>query len=138
MSRFRAPCDFFRYVPDDKHCHPRFRVKARFTLLLGTFCAVLCWIRLGELARLARLRREVFVAILVWSWQSIWPRLSGSASAPVIWEKFRQISPLMQFSVYMEGVAKSLDQRMARRSPRYRHFNDEANLLAAAIGFRYW
>ena len=113
-----------------------FVVKARFTLLLGTFCAVLAGYGLEELVRLSRLRREVFLAILALVMTVNLVAIVGiSQRASRLGDKFRQISPLMQFSGYMEGVAKSLDQRMRPGDHLViDNFNDEANLLAAAIG----
>jgi 4-amino-4-deoxy-L-arabinose transferase-like glycosyltransferase len=109
---------------------------ARYTLTLGTFCAVLAGYGLVELGNRLRLRRQAVVALLsaVMAVNLALIVVISKCSSHFE-DKFRQVSPLMLFSVHLEGVAQTLHQRM---QPGDRlvidNFNDEGNLLAAAIG----
>jgi 4-amino-4-deoxy-L-arabinose transferase-like glycosyltransferase len=110
---------------------------ARYTLLLGTLCTVLAGYGLAELGeRVFGARRgrvlAVLTAVLVANLALI---VSLSEYHGSFEDKFRSISPLMQFPVHVEEVANIL---LPKLKPADRvlidNYNDETNILGIAIG----
>jgi 4-amino-4-deoxy-L-arabinose transferase-like glycosyltransferase len=110
---------------------------ARYTLMLGTFCAALSGyglVKLGEkVFGTGRARAlAVLTAILVINLALI----TGLSEYPSHFEdKFRSVSPLMQFPVHVEEVGKVL---LPKIQPADRvlidNYNDESNMLGIVIG----
>jgi 4-amino-4-deoxy-L-arabinose transferase-like glycosyltransferase len=110
---------------------------ARYTLTLGTLCAVLAGYGLAELGqRLSAPRRApalaVLTALLAANLAFIVVLSDYPSSAE---DKFRSVSPLMQFPVHVEEIGKVLLPRM---QPADRvlidNYNNEPNMLGIAIG----
>jgi hypothetical protein len=111
---------------------------ARYTLMLGTFCAVLSGYGLVELRRtLVRSgRNDVLAAILVVVLVANLGLIIGLSKYHGPFEdKFRSVSPLMQFPLHVEEVGKFLLPQM-RPTDRVLvdSYNDESNLLGIVIG----
>jgi hypothetical protein len=111
---------------------------ARYTLMLGTFCAVLSGYGLVELRRsLFRPGRDGLLAsTLVFVLAANLGLVTGlSEHSGRFEDKFRSVSPLMQFPTHIEEVGNFLRPQM---QPKDRvlidNYNDEANLIAIAIG----
>jgi 4-amino-4-deoxy-L-arabinose transferase-like glycosyltransferase len=110
---------------------------ARYTLMLGTLCAVLTGYGLAEVGqRFFGPRRgrvlAILAAVLVANLALI---VSLSEYHGSFEDKFRSISPLMQFPVHVEEVANIL---LPKLKPADRvlidNYNDETNILGIAIG----
>jgi hypothetical protein len=111
---------------------------ARYTLMLGTLCAVLSGYGIVELRRsLFRPGRDgVLASILVFVLAANLGFVTCLSEYPGRFEdKFRSISPLMQFPVHIDEVGNFLRPQM---QPTDRvlidNYNDETNLLGIAIG----
>jgi hypothetical protein len=110
---------------------------ARYTLMLGTFCAVLSGYGLVELRRrLFRSGRVGVLAVLIVVLAVNLGLIVGlSARRNPFEDKFRSISPLMQFPVHIEEVGRFLRPKI---QPADRvlidNYNDETNLLGIVIG----
>ena len=110
---------------------------ARYTLMLGTLCAVLAGyglVAVGEWVFGTERDRAlaVLTAVLVANLALI---VGLSEYAGSFEDKFRSVSPLMQFPVHVEEVAKIL---LPRLKPADRvlidNYNDEPNILGIAVG----
>ena len=110
---------------------------SRYTLMLGALCAVLAGyglVEAGERLFLSGHHRvlAIVTAVLVANLALI----TGLSEYPGPFEdKFRSISPLMQFPVHVEEVGKMLLPQM---QPADRvvidNYNDESNILGIVIG----
>jgi 4-amino-4-deoxy-L-arabinose transferase-like glycosyltransferase len=110
---------------------------ARYTLTLGTFCALFAGYGLLQLG-------QQFLSVTPSAVRNIMAVLMAANLAFILWfsthsgpfeDKFRSISPLMPFQVHIKTVAKFLRPKIR---PEDRlvidSFNDESNLVAAALG----
>jgi len=110
---------------------------ARYTLLLGTLCAALAGYGLAEMGeKIFGTRRDRTLAVLTAVLVANLALIVGLSEYPGSFEdKFRSVSPLMQFPVHVEEVAKVLQPKLA---PADRvlidNYNDESNILGIAIG----
>jgi hypothetical protein len=110
---------------------------ARYTLMLGTLCAVLSGYGLAELRRKLLLsRREAVPAVLIVVLAANLGLIVGfSTRGNAFEDKFRSISPLMQFPVHVEEVGEFLRPKI---QPADRllidNYNDETNLLGVVVG----
>ena len=110
---------------------------ARYTLLLGTLCAVLAGYGLAEIGEMVfGTKRHLALAVLTVVLAANLAVIAGLSEYPGPFEdKFRSVSPLMQFPVHIEGGGKFLKPRM--RPEDYLvidNFNDEPNLLGVVVG----
>jgi len=110
---------------------------ARYTLMLGTLCAALAGyglVGVGERVFGAR-RGRVLAALTAVLAVNLALIVSLSEHPGSFEDKFRSVSPLMQFPVDVEKVAKIL---LPKLKPRDRvlidNYNDESNMVAIAIG----
>jgi hypothetical protein len=109
---------------------------ARYTLTLGTLCAALAGYGLAELRQFLRFRSDTVLAILIAVALTNLTLIVGlSLRAGHLGDKFRSISPLMQFSTHVEEIGKFLRPQTKLDD----HFviddyNEEPSLLEAAIG----
>jgi hypothetical protein len=109
---------------------------ARYTLTLGTLCAVLAGYGLAELGQFLRFRSDTVLAILITVLLTNLIVIVGlSLRTSHLGDEFRSISPLMQFSTHVEGVGIFL-RPQANSEDRFviDNYNEEANLLSAVIG----
>jgi hypothetical protein len=109
---------------------------ARYTLTLGTLCALLAGYGVAKLGELFRLRsRTIFATLAVLVVANLAVVVGLSRRPTRLGEKFRSISPLMQFSGHLEDLGKFLRPRI---QPTDRvvidNFNGEANLVGVVIG----
>ncbi len=110
---------------------------SRYTLMLGTLCAALSGYGLADLGeRVFGTRRDRTLAILTALLVANLALIVGLSEYPSSFEdKFRSVSPLMQFPVHVEEVRKILLPLM---QPTDRvlidNYNDEPNILGIAIG----
>lgn len=110
---------------------------ARYTLTLGTFCALFAGYGLVQLGQLflsmkPSAVRDIMAVLMAANLAFI---LSFSRHSGPFEDKFRSISPLMPFQVHIETLSKYLRPKL---QPADRlvidNFNDESNLLVAALG----
>jgi hypothetical protein len=110
---------------------------ARYTLMLGTFCAALAGyglVALGE--RVFGTGRDRALVVLTTVLVANLALIVGLSEYRGSFEdKFRSVSPLMQFPVHIEKVGKFL-RPMIRPEDHLviDNFNDESNLLGVATG----
>ena len=109
---------------------------ARYTLTLGTLCAVLAGYGLAELGQFLRFRSDTVLAILITVVLTNLMVIVGvSLRTSDLGDEFRSISPLMQFSTHVEGVGIFLrPQTNSEDHFVIDNYNEEANLLSAVIG----
>ena len=110
---------------------------ARYTLMLGTFCAALSGCGLVELGKkIFGTKRERELAVLTAVLVANLALIVGLSEFTSSFEdKFRSVSPLMQFPVRVEEVGNILRPRM-KSGDRVLidNYNDEPNILGIAIG----
>lgn len=110
---------------------------ARYTLTLGTLCALLAGCGLTELGkRFLQTKRNTVPAVMAAVMIANLALIVGLSKYPGPFEdKFRSVSPLMQFPVHIEEVGKFLRPKLL---PEDRlvidNFNDEPNLLGVVVG----
>lgn len=108
---------------------------ARYMLTLGTLCAMFAGFGLSKLTTSLNPTRCGSYDSDRGDVPQFGAYCGAQPGSQSVGDRLRQISPLMQFSVHLEEVAKSLHQRM---QPGDRlvidNFNDGSNLVAAAIG----
>jgi 4-amino-4-deoxy-L-arabinose transferase-like glycosyltransferase len=111
-------------------------LKGRFTIILGTFCALVAGLGLLRLGDLLRLRRGIVLAIVaVVSAINLEVIVRLSQRHTLVGDKFRSISPLVQFSVHLEDTGNFLRPRIQPTDNLViDNFNDEPNLVARVIG----
>jgi hypothetical protein len=109
---------------------------ARYTLTLGTLCAVLAGYGLAELGQFLRFRSDTVLAILITVVLTNLIVIVGlSLRTSHLGDEFRSISPLMQFSTHVEGVGIFLrPQTNSEDHFVIDNYNEETNLLSAVIG----
>jgi hypothetical protein len=109
---------------------------ARYTITLGTLCAALAGYGLAELGQYLRFRSDIlFATVFTVSLTNLILIVGLSLRADHLGDKFRSISPLMQFSTHVEGVGKFLrPQTKLEDHFVIDNYNEEANLLGAVIG----
>jgi len=110
---------------------------ARYTLMLGTLCAILAGYGLEELGeRILETGRNAALAALTVVLVSNLALVVVLSERPSSFEdKFRSVSPLMQFPVHVEQVAKFLLPKLKSNDcVLIDNYNDESNILAIAIG----
>ena len=110
---------------------------ARYTLLLGTLCSLLAGLGLAGLGeRIFGMRRNLSFAVLTALLLVNLALIVGLSEYPGTFEdKFRSISPLMQFPVHVEEVGKILKPQMRLGDHvLIDNYNDESNILGIAIG----
>lgn len=110
---------------------------ARYTLMLGTFCALVAGYGLMELGeRLFGSRRRRVLPVLFTVLVVNLALIVGLSEYPSSFEdKVRSVSPLMQFPVHIDGVGKFL-RPMIRPEDRIviDNYNEESNLLGIVVG----
>jgi 4-amino-4-deoxy-L-arabinose transferase-like glycosyltransferase len=110
---------------------------ARYTLTLGTLCALLAGYGLTEFGeKFLPASPTLILAVLIAFMVANLGIITGLSQSPgSLQDKFRSISPLMQFPVHIEAVGNFLRPKM-RPGERLviDNFNDESNLLAAVVG----
>ncbi|HVB56506.1 MAG TPA: glycosyltransferase family 39 protein [Candidatus Acidoferrales bacterium] len=110
---------------------------ARYTLMLGTLCAAIAGYGLAELsAKVFGTRRDRTLAVLTAVLVANLALIVGLSQYRNPFEdKFRSVSPLMQFPVHVEEVGKILHPRMKLTDHVIvDNYNDEPNILGIAIG----
>jgi 4-amino-4-deoxy-L-arabinose transferase-like glycosyltransferase len=111
-------------------------LKARFTLVLGTLCAAIAGYGLIEIGKLLRFQPAAslsFLTIIMVLNLAFIVRFSRQTTR--LADKFRSISPLMQFSVHLDDVGQFLRPRIQPADNLIiDNFNDEPNLVGVAIG----
>jgi hypothetical protein len=110
---------------------------ARYTLMLGTFCAALGGYSLKELGkRIFGTRRDFALAVLIVVLAANLGLIVGLSEYRGPFEdKFRSVSPLMQFPVHVEEIGKILRPRMKPGDHiLIDSYNDESNILGIVIG----
>jgi hypothetical protein len=109
---------------------------ARYTLMLGTLCAVVAGCGLAKLGSKVRFSSDLFLGTLVMAMAANLTLIVGfSFRADHLGDKFRSISPLMQFPTHIEGVGQVLrPQTKVEDHFVIDNYNDEANLLRVVIG----
>jgi len=110
---------------------------ARYTLMLGTFCAALSGYGLVDLGeKVFGTRRDRALAVLTVVLVGNLALITGLSEYPSPFEdKIRSVSPLMQFPVHVEEVGKTLLPKMQLADRvLIDNYNDEPNLLGIVIG----
>jgi 4-amino-4-deoxy-L-arabinose transferase-like glycosyltransferase len=109
---------------------------ARYTLTLGTLFAVLAGYGLAELGSVLRLRFDsIFATLIAVSVANLALIIGLSLRTGHLGDKFRSISPLMQFTAHLEGVGKFL-RPITTANDRFviDDYNEESNLVSVVIG----
>lgn len=109
---------------------------ARYTLTLGTLCAVLAGYGLARLGEFFRLRRQTVLATLIVLMAANLALIVGLSRRPTrLGDKLRSISPLMQFAVHLEDLGTFLRPRLQSTDHLIiDNFNNETNLVSVVIG----
>lgn len=110
---------------------------ARYTLTLGTFCALFAGYGLTELGRqFLPTKRNAVPAVLIAIMVANLAIIFVLSEYPDRFEdKFRSVSPIMQFPVHIEAVGKFLRPKIRPEDHLViDNFNDESNLVAVEAG----
>lgn len=110
---------------------------ARYTLLLGTLCAALAGYGLAGLSeKISGIRHSLTLAVLATALVVNLAFIVALGEYPSSFEdKFRPVSPLMQFPVHVEEIANILKPQIGQKDRvLIDNYNEEPNMVGMAIG----